>query len=224
MNRYWDLSERERAELTSEMVDSMLSVELMERGVTRVDPPVLLPVEVPSVPRRRLYAIKRNSYSMSDVAYESAELAAKAVESGLWLSHEYIGDESIWTVSRETLSIDCIEVADVGDMARVKSENDKAKANKKANDAALKDYKAGLQAVEEACEGVWEDWRECRAKQASYQRIIDTLKEYTAICEGDERKAGVFLAKAFKSPDIAAAREWFGLNVAAAPVEEALPI
>jgi hypothetical protein len=212
MNRYWDLSEKDRSELESADVEAMLAVELMEKGVKKVDPPKLLAVEFPVIPKKTVWIIKRENYSwsQSDVAYETAEAAALGIQGAIWIESAYIGGESSYSIDRTPLKVESLQVAEAADVCAAKSLTEKAAANKKANDAALKDFEAASKCVNEAVEGVWDDWHECRAKAHRYQQVIDTRAEYRAICEGDMVLADKFLLKAYSRDEANAATAWFG--------------
>ncbi len=211
MQRYWDLSEKERSELTSERVDAMLVVELMEKGVTKVSAPELLPVEPAEIPKTRFYTIKAaNSYNPCGVAYETIEAASAAMAGAIGISSRYVGDQYVNVREEGSISVESIDICKASDVMAAKSQNDKAAANKKANDKALSDYNAACKAVDDACDGVWEDWNDCRAKAAKVSQIMSTLAEYTAICDGDGDKALVFLGKTFGRPAIEVAFQFAG--------------
>lgn len=226
MNRYWDLTERERSELTAEQVESMLAIELMEKGVTKVDEPKLLTVEFPEIPKKVVWTIKQGSYSRSDVAYETADAAAAALKGGFWLKNQWVDGATIYSIERDPLTVEAFEVSEAADVIAVKSQTDKAAANKKANDAALKDYNDACRCAREAVEGVWDDWHDRLRDAAKYKKVIATREEYRSLCDGNERLANTFLAKAYDADTIRAAREWFGeaetAEAAEAPVAFAM--
>jgi mRNA-degrading endonuclease YafQ of YafQ-DinJ toxin-antitoxin module len=224
--RYWDLSEKERSELTIEQVDSFLEFELMEQGVTKVDEPVLLPVDIAPVQTQLGYALK-HTYSKSSVAYRTPEAAAAALKDAFWLEHQYIAGDYSDIDSGNAISVESIRYVTQADYLATKSQNDKAAANKKVNDKAQDDYKIAARAVENALSGVWEDYRDCQSKAYRLQRVVDTWKEYLRLCEDNVTTAAKFLAKAFKSDEITAACDWFGLEIpdanAPQPVAAAAP-
>ena len=223
MNRYWDLSERQRSELTAEQVESMLAVELMEKGVQRIEPPKLLPVEFPTVKKTTVWVLKRG-YSQSDVAYETAEAAAAAMKSGFWLDYNSVGDKTVYSINRQEIRVESADVTDASEVAAVKSQADKAKANKKANDDALREYNDNNTAVTEAVEGVWDDYHECRRNAHNYKRVIATREEYRNLCDGDEALADTFLLKAYNRDTIKLALEWFGEPPLAEPQPIAIAV
>lgn len=228
MNRYWDLSEKERAALTSEQVESMLAVELMEKGVVRVEPPVMLPVDFKKPPSTRMYRIKHDRcYGESGVAYPTVEDAERAMMNAIAVASEYVAGENAYYIHPTAeLSVTAIDIASRADIAACKSSNEKANENKKTNDAANREYDIAVRAVTDATEGVWSDWHVCCAKQSRYQRIVDTFAEYKTLC-GSDILAATFLGKVFSPEEISAANKWFGflriIEVAEAEVCDAVP-
>jgi hypothetical protein len=229
MKRYWDYDEKERAEMTMEQVEGLLSAELMEAGVIRVEAPTLLPTEAPEIPGTILYVIKAG-YQTPNFAYKTADDAAKAMEKAIPLGHDYLGNGTyIYTESKsasEGLTIEPLPIHTKGDVANHKSLVERAAANAKANEAANKTYTESCKAVSDVTDRVWVDWNNCRATLGTYQRIMRTLDEYTETCEGNRDTALKFLAKAFPQPDIDQAREWldpdYVAETAAIPEYEAV--
>lgn len=215
MNRYWDLAEKQRAELSSEQVEAMLDTELMEQGVVRIEAPAMLPVDVPEIPSTTMYVIKVG-FGHPNYAYKTAEDAAVAMSTAVPLDGVYIGGDYRYCPKPQgTLSIEPLAVHSAADVANNRKAAEQAAANKKANEKATSDYKLACKAVDEVCQGVWDDWHKCRALANRYRKVIATLAEYRTICDGDDKKAMVFLAKAFPQPDIDAAREWYGATTSA---------
>ena len=87
MTTYWDLSERERAELSREDVERYVDAELMLKGVLRVKPPVLAAEpEVPQPTKRFFSVTVRGQYNSRDhvgVVFETLEQAADAISAYL---------------------------------------------------------------------------------------------------------------------------------------------
>ena len=213
MQRYWDYSEKDRAELTEDQVESLMAAELMEAGVVRVESPAELCCEMPELTGETWWTIKAN-YSLPGFAYRNADDAAKAMAGATPLNYEYIGGQHYHIIAgtRKDIEIVPVVIYDGASLQAHKSAAEKAAANKKANEAAAQAYLESSRAVDAVVNGVWDDYRKCQATKRRFKKIVDTQAEYTKICDGDERKARVFLAKAFPQPDIDAAFEWFGLN------------
>ncbi len=210
MKRYWDFEERERAEMTMEQVESLLTAELMEAGVVRVESPVLLSVDPVEIPGTTLYGVKSGYYSLGGIGFRSPEDAATAVKLMVALDSSYIGgkDYKVINENSDAITIEPVAIHSRADLANHKSAVEKSAANKKANEAALVEYKKQTEAVDKVCDGVWDDWRDCQNTLADLRRVIRTLDDYTKTCDGDKSTAMKFLAKAFPAPQIQQAREW----------------
>lgn len=225
MQRYWDYSEKERSELTAEQVESLMVVELMEKGVTKIDRPILAEVEKPTLPTTTFYEVQhKGDYSNTSTGYVFATLAqaqafvdAKPIE----IANHYPAYEK-YAKPCAGFAICPVEMPNEQAYLESKVALEKAKADKEANDKALKEYNDKAEAMHKATNGVWADWRECRQRASDNKRIIDTLSEYVNICDGDRAKAFVFLAKAFDSEQIAAACEWFGIE-RDVPIDQEIP-
>jgi len=212
MRRYWDFTEKERAEMTMEQVEGLLSAELMSAGVVRVQSPEMLPTDMPVIPGKTYYAIKSGYSTVRGVGFRNAEEAAEAVKLMVPLDSDYIGGSDYCRESdrSDKISIEPIIVHLRSDIANYRSAVEKSAANKTANEAATKKYIEDSKAVEKVLSGVWEDYRTCQRKLSELNKVVSTFDEYVAICDGDESKALVFLAKAFPSPSITEAMTWAG--------------
>lgn len=210
--RYWDLTEKQRSELTSEQVEAFLDAELMERGVTRVDAPELLPTEMPELPKSTLYVLK-NGYSTPNYGYRTAEEAAAALSGAIAIEHEYIGGTTYQTIDKgsRTVEIATVDVNSSADVANNRKLCEQIAANKKTNDSRLKDYQQACKAVDEAVQGVWDNYRSCQCSARENQRIVDTFNSYVKTSDGDKLIAARFLAKTFDLDAIEAAFTWYGL-------------
>ena len=212
MKRYWDYTEKERAEMTMEHVEALLSAELMAAGVVRVECPEMLPTEMPVIPGKTYYAVKSGYSTVRGIGFRNADEAAEAVKLMVPLDSDYIGGSDFCRESdrSDKISIEPIIVHLRSDIANYRSAVEKAAANKTANEAATNKYIEESKAVEGVLSGVWEDYRNCQRKLAELNKVIATFDEYVGICDGDDQKALVFLAKAFPSPRITEAMSWAG--------------
>ncbi len=212
MNRYWDLSEKERSELTTEGVESMLVIELMEKGVVKPEEPTLLPVEEVPEPDRTVYGVKAG-YHDSAFVFESAEQAAALIASAKTLEYKYINGQSFYYVGDALPEVQVIHVYKRETLIRQQGVIEKNTAAEKANEAATKKYQEQVQAKEKAVGGVWNNYYECQQTAYDVKKVIDTFNEYTRICDGDTEKAFVFLGKAFDVDDIRTAFEWHEMEI-----------
>lgn len=218
MNRYWDLSEKDRSELTQEQVESLLTVELMEKGVVKVEPPIKVQVEEISPPSLTLFCVKAG-YRDPGCGYMKAEDAAEAARNAVALDYDYIGGVHYNKLGKgRDVEITPVQVYTPEELQLQRAKIERNNAAKAANTKADEEYKAACKAVEDACSGVWDDWFEQRSTRSRYERIVKTYKEYLTTCDGNEEIAFKFLRKAYLDPEIALALEWFGVAVVAEAV------
>lgn len=218
MKTYWDHAEKERSELTAEQVESLLALELMEKGVVAPEPPTLLPVEMPEVPKRTIWKMQ-SGYQSTSVGYETAEQAAAAIDGAYYIGSANVGGHYVSTAQKADFEAKAEQIVDQGEYVRLKSQIDAANAAKNQNDKALEEYNADLKCANEAVEGVWDDYRGCQGKSWRFKKIVDTRDEYARLCEGNQRVAATFLAKAYPADEILDAMQWFGLDVQPATAE-----
>lgn len=208
MNRYWDLTEAERAVLTAEQVEAMLVVECMEKGVARIEKPMLETVEEVSVRKKTYYRVgydgRYSGKDYFDALFDSPESAqqlidlnpmAKDSDYSLSTEHKYAKQCSGYCVER-------IELAMQDDVLNIKPQLERQAAAKKRNESLLSVYNAAAKKVDDAVSGVYEDWRQCRSSMEDAKRIAKTFVEYTGICDGDQDKAMTFLLKAFDTSEV----------------------
>lgn len=213
MNSYWDLSEKERAELSEQGIEAFVAFELMQKGVLPPREPEL--VEVPEVePSRKTYFAPRYNnanYSWpetANVAFTSEQAAREAIK-GMVHIEEQRGTGV--AVARFITQVATVEAVTYEDHERLRADLERAKAAKSANEAESKRYQKECSDREEALKGMWSDWHECREQAATMERIKTTMAEYVELA-GDARKASAFLRKAFDETVILDAVEWCGFE------------
>jgi len=214
MNRYWNFSEKERAAMTRENVQAFIDVELMEKGVLKVEPPVLQEiqqVEVPtSVGYEVLYVGEYHSDTSTGFAFttpEQADAFVKLYPMKIDTKWEY-GTQRFLDPCRE-LKIQPITLPSVVEMSQMASILKANKAAKDANEKALENHRKAMKVVEDATKGLWDDWQECREKSRRCQKVADTRAEYLKLSGGDAEIAETFLKKVLDEDRIAEAAEWF---------------
>ncbi len=217
MNRYWDLSERKRSELTSEQVEAMLSVELMEKGVVRVEAPKLEEVTDVQVAGTQYYEVEfgAGSYKESTkFCFATMDQARAFVDAcPIEIESDYSTDYKNYAKPCRGLGIKIVNLPDEAAFINAKAALVKQAETKKANKVLTDAYQVDLNKVREASNGVWEDWRQCQYDARQYQKVLDTKKEYDELCKGDENLSRKFLAKAFDKETIEAAEKWFGVEL-----------
>lgn len=191
-------------------VESFLAVELMEAGVINPRKPDLVEIVEPTteLEKSTWYAIKRNSYSQLCVVstIESAEAIIKA--GPMFVDYDgSIGSEYSYVESAE-LTIEPVQLYEQSAVARIKPSLAKVKSDRDHNAKESKRYDQECEAMRNAVDGIWEDWRECQGLEVAAQSIEETMVEYVDLCEGDTTKALVFLKKAIGDDAVERAASW----------------
>jgi hypothetical protein len=213
MNRYWDKSEKQRAAMTREQVQAYLDVELMEKGVVKIERPTLQELEPVKVPTTRMYEVQHKGDYRNDSTgwcFATAEQAQAFIDTHPMKYERDWQTDMHYAKPSDGMLIGPIDVPSQADWAMQKSRLEKNKAIKTANEALLKEYNAAIKASDDATSGVWEDWRACRETAAKNKKVLDTLAQYLTLCDGNQQIAENFLAKAFAPEAIDAARAWAG--------------
>jgi hypothetical protein len=218
MKRYWDFTEKQRANMAREQVDALLDFELMEAGIVKVDPPVFQPIEKIEVDRISIFEIKYEaptSYGSTSLklAFRNAEDAAAFIAlNPLLIDSKYEYGQTNFAVDA-AYSIEPKEYPPFSSAVKLAAKLKANEAAKSENERLQSAYLKECKIVDDATKNVWDDWHECRARQEKYQRIINTRTDYIRLSEGNESVADSFLKKAFPQPDIAAAYEWFDIEI-----------
>lgn len=128
MNRYWDLSRKERAELTEEQIKATIIIELMEKGVVVPVEPEYIPVDEVPGPDVTLYAPSPR-YSTSGFGFASPDGAAAVLSTAIDIDTEYIAGSTVRVIGTSDIEIGEVKVWD--DYYSLRSE---AAANKRIID------------------------------------------------------------------------------------------
>lgn len=218
---YWDLSEEDRAALTQEQVDRYADYELMAKGVLRVSTLELEPVpEVPE-PTHTFYRISRDAWHKLDIAFRSAEDAAKflALDPVLVESNYYGGRTSVESAKAlgKDATISAHKLRSEEESSAVLTTVKRAAEITASNDKRREEHEKAVRAQESALVDMWTDWRKCRDRGAYLKRIVKTYDEY---CEtaGNAVTAAKFLLKAFVREEIEAASKWCSVEIALPPI------
>lgn len=204
MKTYWDYSEKERSQMTEEMVQGMLDIELMEKGVLKVVAPMLRPIEPVEMKKRIVFRV-------DDVIFNTIEDAGKFIElKPMTEGYCYEIDYSVKfpkLIDAEIKQVEMFEEQSVMDSRPILSRN---KSAKEENERAMKLYNESSKKMEDTLAGVWEDWHRCRNLEYVHKKVVDTFESYKAMAEGNIEVAEKFLAKVYTADQIAAAMAWFG--------------
>lgn len=231
MKRYWDLTEKARAELTREQVEEFTRYELMERGVLAVAPLELEPepeVELP--PTRVYYRPSRRDgkfvYNEWDICFETREqveqfLRLKPIQIGV---HWFGNGQSMLSAEpgSKELSFQVVHLANEDDVTQAAHKLALLAATRERNEKRRQVHERDTRLQQEALTRLWANWDLCREKRAKLQRVIDTWREYQELA-GDPVKARLFLGKVFSGAEVEDAAEWFGVEIPSAePAQDAV--
>jgi len=204
MKTYWDYSEKERSQMSEEEVKSMLDVELMEKGVLKVLPPVLRSVENIEVSRKTYFEAGGIVFETATAAHDFLALHPFRE------AYDYYGGgcdyKYVEPIESEVKQVTLCSKQDVFNLKTILSKNKEAKSY---NEEAEQKYKKACEAQDKVLNGVWEDWWKCKELATKHQKVMDTKKEYLDLTAGDETLAFTFLAKVFSQDEINEAEQWF---------------
>lgn len=225
---YWDLSEKERAALVADEVDSFAASELMRLGVLKVAPLWREPEPVVFEPgKKTFYQIETKSAYARErlpLLFHSIDDARAVLKLDPWLAKdEHLNDD--WSQRCEVArllgstaldpQVVMSEMLDEHDFAKARADLAKRSAVRAANVKREEDWIKEKQKEDDALKGMWSDWQRCRDLDAAHRRVADTLELYTATAGGDREVAFRFLRKAFPDAQIIAAAEWCGFSAPA---------
>lgn len=207
-DEYFALPATDKAALTSEEVERVGRLILMENGVLDTAPPELLPEELPRLATEEFFGISyRGDYgSETDlgIVFNSAADAQAFLASG-----------AMRTECDYRLPSKCTTTAPIRDahvvsrilalpeaVAAARGMLDVIAQNKAANEKARKEHDEAAAAVEKATKALWADWHAAKERARHLERIKAKFAEYCELTNGDRYVARRFLEKAFRANDI----------------------
>lgn len=213
MNRYWDYTEKERSEFSEEQVKLFISVELMEKGVVKVEKPLLMEVEEIPEPTTVLYCPKAD-YREAPFGFETPEAAASLMTTAIRIDSDYIGGKNYCKLNpSKDIEIVATKVYRADELALIRGSIERNNSAAAENKRRTDDYNTAVKAVEKASSGVWEDWFNCQRTAVSHQRLCDVYADYVRTCDGNETMAYKFLRKAYLDQNILDAFAWHGIEM-----------
>lgn len=226
MQRYWDLTERERAELTHEQIDALSQIELMEQGIVSIEPPELEPVDDIDVPRQQFYEVLyAGEYGQKSlgICFDTMERAEQFIALRPQVAaHDWqTGDKYKYADPCSDMRVSPVLLSDKRSIASVKNILADAKNRRERNNQKMNEYNKAVSDRVTATAGLHDDWHKCREQARRMEKIKKTFEEYTTLTNGNTVMAKAFLAKAFPERDIAAAEDWFSVSMLAAEPAEA---
>ena len=209
MKTYWDYQEHERAEMSMQDVEQLLDVELMTKGVAKVEPPEYITDNVPAMPD----LTQKEYFQIGDcdlLFATSQQAAAVLKQNPLKTSYNYnsTGYDYKYPVQVEPV-IKTILMYDPAELGEYAKRIQEVKRIQGLNAELKSDYEKATKAQNEVFQGVWDDWNEQRNRLKRMQRIQTTYDEYVKMADGNATAAKKFLVKTYSRDDIIAASLWF---------------
>ena len=202
---YWDLSVKERANLTAEELEYYERVELAMVGEVVPPPPELEEVIEPTIPSETFYTVTGGSFN-TDVVFDTPEkaeafrrLAPMLIHRRRWdTGQDYVApydeDARVVPVEAMTKANHTIMAADL-------------KEAKSRNEEAQRRYEKAREKAGDALRALRKDYRHCIEEEARLQHVRSTYLEYQALSGGDLDVARAFLVRSFGALDVQDALE-----------------
>ena len=203
MRTYWDYSEKERSEMKREEVEALLDVELMTKGVKKIDAPILKPIKKVEVATEIWFEVDGVFFKTAELAQQFLVLDPRksTYEYGCGYDYHYACEIEL-KIKQTTL----YSRQELLNLSTVLKEN---KAAKEYNESASSVYEKQEKEVNRVLSGVWEDWYQCQEKAEKHKRVFTTAAEYLKLTNEDQDLADAFLKKVFSEEEIREANTWF---------------
>ncbi len=216
MITYWDLEPKTRAALSEADVQRYLDVELMLKGVLKVEPLELDPLpELPEIAKSNWFKVDGFSlvFETADEALRFSQLRPRTTDT------KYVGDYWRSSAKIEYLKAEQkpgevvpVLLATEDEIARHSSALDKRSAAEKSNNEKRDAHAKAMKLTNEALKGLWDDWHERRAEAARHRKVVETFESYVKTA-GDREVAAKFLLKVFTPEQVGEASEWMGVAI-----------
>jgi len=235
MKSYFEYSERERSEFTTEQIKAMLAVVLMEKGVpTPVKPALLAIPEMPPLATKEYFGVRKGSYSDPEFVFDTmqqalAMLALSPRQSG----YDYnIGSELKYAEPFSDASVITMTLRDKEQVKSLAPILKEIARIKRLNSDAEREYGKALALVEKAESELLKDWHDMQEKSRRMHEVAAQFLEYLKLCDGNALQAGTFLrmtwAKTDRPDDVVETCNWFDVamdsNYIAGSLDEPVPV
>lgn len=210
-NMFWELSDRQIAELSEEKVRTFIDIELMEQGILKMERPTFSDVDALVYDKKEfvtpVFIGEDGSTVESSVVFETREAAAE------FLKLRPFVIERDWrlncTIVKRVIDakLDIKEQAEFSSIQKIRIELEKSAKAREENDTKMRAWREHNEKVDKASQQIWSAWFGAQRTFQHYKNIVSTFKNYVGLCSGDEDLAKTFLAKAFPPDEIEQAFE-----------------
>lgn len=198
MKTYWENSDVERMNMKSEEVQALIDIELMTKGIIKVNPPVFKEIKSLDQFEKIIY------YEVSGILFKTMEQASAFVQlNPLKEGYDYYG--AGYDFKYAEVADNSIKTVGLFKADDIKVNQGVFKCNKTAkeyNEAEEKKYKKELEIMDTATSPVWDDWHEKQATRYKCERINETYQDYLKMTEGNAKLAKDFLSKIYSESEI----------------------
>lgn len=201
MKSYWDLSDKERANLTEEEIKNFFPYELMAAGVVPPKEPILKEIkQLDIVPEKQFYKVQFN-YRI--ILFDNMDDARKFAEMNSYDedSDYKTGDKFKFATLHQNKTINVSNIYSIEQIEKYRTQLEYNKEAKESNEKALEAYKKESQAAENAVTGIWRDYFKIQNEVQRAKHILETYTSYIRIAD-NENVAFKFLEKAFSKEEI----------------------
>lgn len=201
MKTYWDHSEKERAKLTEDEVRNLLDVELMTKGVKKINAPILKLIQKVSIASEIWFEVGGISFKEAETAQKFIALDPRKATYDYGCGYEYQYAEQIEQKIEQKKLYSHQELLN---LTTVLKQNKQAKDE---NDRLLADYDKAYKEQNLILDEVWTDYWKCKDRAYELEKILETNDEYLKMTDNDKELALAFLKKIYSEEDIKEAFE-----------------
>jgi hypothetical protein len=203
MKTYWDFSVKERSEMSEDDVSKLLDLELMSKGVMKVEAPQLRKVEDVKVKQEEWFEVNGVFFKTMEQAGQFLQLLPHRSNYEYALGYDYKHAEPI---VEEVKLVKLYNSQSLMNAATLVKKNKEAKEyNEKVSSKWNNDRKK----MDDTLSEVWNDWRSCLSTKERHESVRGTYEEYLRMCEGNVELAEQFLLKVYSQEDVEETKKWF---------------
>ena len=226
MKSYKEHSQLERANMTSDDVESLLKIELMGAGIVEVPkptkpvpPPKFEPALEGLVFQPTIHAGYERSLDFAFLNEEDSVAFAKMQI--VKITEDYDVKLKTVEITEGQTKISIVSVVSEEMLKQAKKAKKECSVDLTSYNSARYKHDEYLVDRDAVLDPVWEDWRDMRSIHMKSQQLLSVFNEYVDTCDGDEELAMKFLKKAYTDKAIQEAYEFLEMDC---PIHEGMAI